>query len=136
MPRKDTLDKFFDESGEKQIKPYPKKWLDPSRFKVGDKIEFLERLMVCTERDAHGEPIGWSDLKGQIGIVEKLNRGYGSFPPRYFDPCDGDEPNWIGEHTGWLTVKFPFDIYRDGNGNFAARACCLEDEGKRWRKAR
>jgi hypothetical protein len=126
-------DAYFDEDREKQTKRFPAKWMDASRFEVGAKIEFLESLRVATKLDAHGHVLEWSDLKGQIGIVQKLNNGYGDFPPRFFDPSGGDDPMWIGQHCGWLTVKFPFDIYRDSKGNFQARACSLEDEGTRWR---
>jgi hypothetical protein len=132
--KKNALEPYFD--GDKQVKPFPRKWMNLSRFKVGDRIEFLETCKVATKRDERGDPLEWMDLKGQIGIVEKTNAGYGSFPPRYFDPSGGDDPVWIGEHAGWLTVKFPFDIYRDGKGNYQARACCAEDEGTRWAKVR
>lgn len=131
MSRTKAWERHFD--GEKQIKPFPRKWMDATRFKVGDRIEFLERCIVITKYEG-GRVVEQQDLKGQIGIVQKLNNGYGDFPPRYFDPSGGDDPMWVGEHCGWLAVKFPFDIYRDHAGNYQARACCLEDEGTRWRK--
>lgn len=126
---------YFDENFDRQLKPFPKKWMDLTRFKVGDRVEFLEDHSVCVEMDRFGRPTKWANLKGQIGIVEKVNPGYGAFPPRFIDPDGGDDPIWIGQHCGWLTVRFPFDGYgREPDGRFKPRACCVEDEGTRWRK--
>lgn len=119
---------YFNADFEKQIRPFPKKWMDASRFKVGDKIEFIDDLLVfVSETETR-------NLKGQIGIVEKVRDGSGPFPPRLHTDEAGEI--WIGQHAGWLTVRFQFDVYgREEDGRYKPRACCLDDEGRRWRKA-
>jgi hypothetical protein len=123
----DARQPYFDEGFEKQTRPFPKKWMDASRFRVGDRIEFIDDLLVwISETETR-------NLKGQIGIVEKVRPGYGPFPPRLHTDEAGQI--WIGQHAGWLTVRFPFDIYgREADGRYKPRACNLDDEGHRWRK--
>ncbi len=135
---------YFDEGDGRQLRPLPKKWIDLSRFKVGDKIEYLGDDRVhfpCAEckaksyfhySNANRDACEERPMKGQIGVVERVNSGYGTFPSRYMDHVECH----VGEHQGWLTVKFPFDNYRDHEGNFQARACLPDDEGERWRKVK
>lgn len=119
---------YFDADFDKQTHPFPREWMDASRFKVGDRVEFIDDLLVYIS-DTETR-----NLRGQFGTVEKVRDGYGPFPPRLHTDEVGSM--WIGQHAGWLTVRFPFDVYgREANGRFRPRACNLDDEGVRWRKA-
>lgn len=129
----DARKRYFDANFDKQVRAFPKKWMDASRFKVGDRIEFLAVHLVQLDL-TEGTAAQVLDLNGQIGIVENIRHGRGSFPPRWIS--DGGGGFWDGESAGWLTVRFPFDSYgREEDGRYKPRACCLTDEGRRWRKA-
>lgn len=124
---------YYDADFDKQTKPFPKKWMDASRFKVGDRIEFIDDLLVQLDL-REGTAARVLNLKGQIGIVERVHDGYGPFPPRLHTDEAGEI--WIGQHAGWLAVRFQFDVYgREKDGRYKPRACNLDDEGQRWRKA-
>ena len=111
----------------KQIKPFPDAWIDASRFKPGDRVMMLEPCAVFT-------PDGIRELKGQIGVVVRVNSGNRLYPPRRVRH-DG-EWVWLGDRAGWLTVRFPFDHYgREPDGAYKPRACRLEEEGRQWKHA-
>ena len=142
-------DRYEDDDG-KQTRPLPRKWMQPSqRFKIGDRIEFLDDHRIhdpCDEcrakewfhyNGANYDKCGTKNLKGQVGVVLKVNDGCGSFPPTWY-PDDSDEGGtWLGEREGWLTVRFPFDSYGfEADGvTPRQRACHPSDEGRRWRKS-
>lgn len=85
---------YFDEEG-RQLKPLPKKWMDASRFKVGDKIEWLDNTTVhfgCDEckaksyfhyNNANRERCEDRPMCGLIGVVTEVRNGRGTYPGRW-----------------------------------------------------
>lgn len=136
---------YFDEDG-KQLKPLPAKWLDLSRFKVGDRIRYLRRNLVhipCAEckakswfhyNNANAEKCESRDMAGSIGVVLKVNQGDSRcWPPRWVPDASYDEGgNWLGQHAGWLTVQFPFCNHYTSAGEYAPLAMQIEEEGADW----
>lgn len=139
---------YFNEEG-KQLKPLPKKWLDLSRFKVGDKIEHLRDDLVhipceeCLKKDwyHHGGVQGdckHLNMKGQVGVVVAVHSGSSSYPSRWREDDSDDGGFWITDRPGRLTVRFPYDLYgkeKDGK-TYKPRACLAQDEGIVWRKVK
>lgn len=141
---KKTYAQHFNDEG-KQLIRLPKKWLDLSRFKVGDQIRYLDSNIVhipcaeCLEKSwyHHGGnagECGRKDMKGEIGTVLRVNQGDGQcFPSKYIP--DSDDPDggiWLTQRQGWLTVKFPFSNHRNGKGEMQPLALHPDDEGKSW----
>lgn len=126
MPRSD-LSQYFADEGEdyKQLRALPRKWMDLSRFKVGDKVEYLETTLVYFGEQHFGykphDPADWKDMKGLIGVIVGVHNGFGSFEQR-------------DEHEGWLCVKFAYSPYRNRDGVDEGKiALHPSDENHTWR---
>lgn len=133
--------RYFDDAG-KQHTPFPVSFMDASRFKTGDRIEFISdrrfwRPHPEGEQRINGVPHREYSLKGQIGVVVSANNGYGDYPPKWVDDDVADDGGfWDNQRAGWLVVQFPNDCMGNfPDGSCKPRACRLEEEGNTWRKA-
>lgn len=122
-----TIESYFTEDG-KQTRPLPKRWMDPSNFAVGDRIQYLEKGCYAG-----------IDLREHIGTVVEVRSGYGEFPSRWV--VDDDGGFWAGQHAAWLVVDFgPKCAFGHGtfHGQRYARttlALSLDEQGKKWRRS-
>lgn len=142
-------DDYFDANKDRQLKPFPKKWMDASRFKVGDKIEFLRYTRIhipCEEcvakssyfhyNNANADRCENRSMKGMIGTVTEVHNGYGEFPDRWVSD-DGPEGGfYAGQHAGRVVVQFPVSAYKKKDGSYGPVACSLDGEGRYWRKVK
>jgi hypothetical protein len=121
---------YFDEGDDnKQLAPLPQAWMDASRFKVGDEIEWLEKGVYAGV-----------DLKGRIAVVTEVWPGRGSFPSRWVPEPDGDG-FWDTQRPGWLVVDFGPEVvigHSSKNGGptkpRTTLAAILTEEGVSWRR--
>ena len=135
---------FSDDEDAKQLRPFPRKWMDASRFKVGDKIEFLRDTRIhipceeCKARDqfhyngANLDKCESRSMKGLIGVVTGIRNGYGEFPSRYVSEIEC----WVGQKDGWLGVQFEISPYRKPDGTYGGIGCDLSGEGRYWKRAK
>jgi hypothetical protein len=125
---------YFDAEG-KQLRALPAKWIHLSgRFKPGDKIRFLKTRNVFVGKGKASQPINqaeWRDMKGEIGVVVKVNDGHRVWPNQWYH---AESECWMTDSAGWLTVRFPFDLYglEDDGVTPKPRACRAEDESREW----
>lgn len=127
----------FDDDG-RQLKPLPAAWIQLSkRFKPGDRIRWLRRQPIYTgPSPAPSGPIPpehWRDLAGQIGTVTEVHDGSRIYPRQFWSE---EHECWVTDSTGWLAVRFPFDVYGvEADGTVKPRACRAEEEGVEWERA-
>lgn len=127
MPLRSEMSQYWADEGDDfaQIAPLPREWMDLSRFKVGDKIEYLKTTLVYFGPTRYGysphDPKEWKDMKGLIGVIVEVHNGYGSFARR-------------DEHEGWLSVAFEYTPYRNMDGADEGKiALHPSGEGDHWR---
>jgi hypothetical protein len=136
---------YFDDEM-KQIKRMPAKWLDLSRFKVGDRIRYLRDNLIhipcdeCKQKDwfhhngQNHERCETRNMRGLVGVVTKINQGDARFwPPRHV--LDDDGWHWLTQRPGWLTVQFEISSYRNPDGSFGPVGLGADDEGSTWEAA-
>lgn len=130
------LDPYIDDEG-RQIKPFPQKWIKPpAKAKIGAKVRYIKsdrpnvyvgpRHKGYSDPNLH-KPEHWKSLFGQEGIILSVHpgrRGTGRWVPSH-ECYDTDS-------AGWLTVQFPFSIFRKSDGSFDAIALHFEEEGSVW----
>lgn len=126
---------YFDEDG-RQLKPLPAAWIQLSRrFKLGDRIRCTHhQLIYIGPRPAPSgliPPELFRDLAGQIGTALSVHDGHRIYPDQQWSE---EHECWVTDSTGWLTVRFPFDVYGvEADGVTAKpRACRAEVEGEEW----
>lgn len=114
--------KYFDDEGH-QLRQLPKKWMDPSRFKIGQKVIIFDLSSYL-----HGG-------KNIEGIIVELHPGYGSWPPRIIRNKRGGIED--GQYEGWLVVELPFIVSTNyANGKLQENkkiALGLDNERHTWR---
>lgn len=121
-----TLSEYFDEDDNfRQRQELPLEWMDTSGFRLGMKVRWLQHEWIACDGVKR-------ELKGQVGEVVEIHKGRGRYPS-FFSSEVGVH---VGQSTGCLYVRFPYDIYgKEANGISKPRVCHLNDQGITWEVA-